>query len=166
MTVDARHVVARLVEAELTVATAESLTGGLLGAALTAVPGSSAVYAGGIISYATRVKTDLLGVPPEVIEVHGAVSGACAAAMAEAARGLLGTDLAVSTTGVAGPGLQEGKPAGTVHVAVAGAGETVVQSAVLAGDRSRIRELTVQVALQLLSETVRRDHPREVAGLE
>jgi nicotinamide-nucleotide amidase len=164
MTLDARHVVHGLVEAGLTVGTAESLTGGLLGAALTAVPGSSAVYAGGVVSYATRVKTGLLGVPVEVVEAHGVVSSQCAVAMAEAARELLGTDLAVSTTGVAGPDLQEGQPVGTVFVAVAGPGETVVQSEVLSGDRTRIREATVQVALRLLSETVRDGAPEPPAG--
>jgi nicotinamide-nucleotide amidase len=164
MTLDARHVVHGLVEAGLTVGTAESLTGGLLGAALTAVPGSSAVYAGGVVSYATRVKTGLLGVPAEVVEAHGVVSAQCAVAMAEAARELLGTDLAVSTTGVAGPDLQEGQPVGTVFVAVAGPGETVVQPEVLTGDRALIREETVQVALRLLSETVRDRAPEPPAG--
>ena len=161
----AEHVVRRLAEGGLTVATAESLTGGLLGASITEVSGSSAAYVGGVVSYATRVKVEVLGVTPEVVESQGVVSSACAAQMAEGVRRLLGADLGVSTTGVAGPDLQEGKPAGTVHVAVAGPAGTVVQSPLLEGDRRQIRELTVRVALKLLADSLR--YPtREVVGLE
>ena len=165
MTSPAEHVVRRLVESGLTVATAESLTGGMLGATITEVSGSSAAYVGGVVSYATRVKTDVLGVSPEVVETDGVVSAACATQMAEGVRRLLGSDLALSTTGVAGPDLQEGKPAGTVHVALAGPIGTVVRSSVLDGDREAVRTATVRVALRLLDETLR-DSPREVVGLE
>jgi PncC family amidohydrolase len=165
MTSPAEHVVRRLVEAGLTVATAESLTGGMLGATITEVSGSSAAYGGGVVSYATRVKVDVLGVSRQVVETDGVVSEACAVQMAEGARRLLGADLALSTTGVAGPDLQEGKPAGTVHVALAGPAGTIVSSPLLEGDRATIRAATVRVALQLLGETLR-DRPREVVGLE
>ena len=161
----AEHVVRRLVEAGLTIATAESLTGGLLGATITEVSGSSAAYVGGVVSYATEVKIELLGVSPELVEREGVVSTGCAAQMAEGVRRLLGADLALSTTGVAGPDLQEGKPVGTVHVAIAGLGGTVAQSHLLEGDRAAIRAATVRVALRLLSDTLR-DRPREVVGLE
>ena len=103
-----------------TIATAESLTGGRLAALLTAVPGSSETYVGGVVSYATSLKTDLLGVSPELIAKHGVVSAECARAMATGARQVTGATYAVSTTGVAGPGPQDGVPAGTVYVAVAG----------------------------------------------
>ena len=165
MAADASDVVRRLADAGLTVATAESLTGGLLGATITGVSGSSAVYVGGVVSYATRVKVEVLGVSPEVVETDGVVSAACATQMAEGVRRLLGSDLALSTTGVAGPDLQEGKPAGTVHVALAGPRGTVVRSPRLTGDRAAIRAATVEVALGLLEESLR-DGPREVVGLE
>ena len=161
----AEDVVRRLVGSGLTVATAESLTGGLLGATITGVSGSSAAYVGGVVSYATEVKVSVLGVSPETVETDGVVSASCATQMAQGVRRLLGSDLALSTTGVAGPDLQEGKPAGTVHVALAGPGGTVVRSPALSGDRAAIREATVEVALRLLEETLR-DRPREVVGLQ
>lgn len=138
----------------LSVATAESLTGGGLAATLTEVPGASAVYVGGVVSYATRVKQQVLGVPAAVVEQHGVVSAGCAAAMAEGARSLLGTDLAVSTTGVAGPDSQEGKPVGLVYVAVADRSGTETRELHLAGDREAIRRLAGDLALRLLEERV------------
>src|SRR3712207_3495793 len=113
----AAEVVRNLAEQGLTLATAESLTGGGVGTALTSVPGSSAVYVGGVISYATRVKVDLLEVPIEIVHGDGVISAPCARAMASGVRRLLGTDLGVATTGVAGPDRQEGRPAGTGFVA-------------------------------------------------
>src|SRR3954454_15537531 len=115
----AEQVVHTLRSRGVTLATAESLTGGGLGDAITSVPGASAVYAGGVITYATRVKVDLLGVPKDVVEQHGVVSSECAAAMAGRVRDLVGADVGVATTGVAGPDPQEGKPVGLVYVAVA-----------------------------------------------
>ncbi len=102
-----------------TLATAESLTGGLLAEILTAAPGASKTYVGGVVAYATTLKTDLLRVPEDVVETHGVVSEACARAMADGARELTGATFALATTGVAGPEPQEGQPVGTVHVAVA-----------------------------------------------
>ena len=133
-----------------TVAVAESCTGGLLGAVLTAVPGSSAYVRGGVIAYDNAVKTGLLNVDAALVARHGAVSEAVASAMARGARQLLSADIGVGITGVAGPGEEGGKPAGLVYVAVAGpAGERVVR---LDEDRGREgnRAAAVAAALRLL----------------
>lgn len=156
----ASAVLAELGGRGLTVGCAESLTGGLVCAALTDVPGSSAVVRGAVVSYAAGVKESVLGVPAAVLEGEGAVSKACAEAMAGGVRGVLGCDWAVATTGVAGPGPSEGKEAGTVHVAVVGPGPQGVQIVThqalqLDGSRSRIRALTVERALELLLGAVR-----------
>jgi PncC family amidohydrolase len=144
------------------VATAESLTGGLVAGALTAAPGASKVYVGGVVTYATHAKEELLAVPPEIIEGPGVVSAACAEAMASGVRRLLGTTFGVSTTGVAGPEEQEGKPVGTVFVGLAGPGGVVSVQLGLdpEGDRVQIRESTVEAALALLLEHVPREEPR------
>lgn len=134
------------------VAVAESCTGGLLGAALTAVPGSSAYVAGGVIAYDNAVKTRLLGVSEADLALHGAVSETVAAAMAGGVRDRVGTEVGVAITGVAGPGAEEGgKPAGLVFVAVAGPdGARVVR---LDGDNGREgnRIAAVRAALRLLA---------------
>ena len=135
-----------------TVATAESLTGGLLGGLLTATSGSSETYRGGVVSYATDVKQSLLGVSEEVVATYGVVSAECAAQMAAGVRRLLGADWALSTTGVAGPTLQEGKPPGTVHVALAGPAGVRSDALELAGDRAAVREGTCRRVLGLLLE--------------
>lgn len=138
----------------LTLATAESLTGGGLGAVLTSVPGSSVVYVGGVISYATRVKVDLLEVPLMIVQGDGVVSAACARAMAAGVRRVLGADVGVATTGVAGPDLQEGKPAGTAFVAVADARGDAVRALHLDGDREAVRAGTVQSAIALVGDRI------------
>ncbi len=145
-----------------TVATAESLTGGLVAGALTAAPGASKVYVGGVVTYATHAKEELLGVPADVIAGPGVVSAPCAEAMAAGVRRLLGTTFGVSTTGVAGPEEQEGKPVGTVFVGLAGPGGVLAVQLDLDGDRDRvgIREATVEAALALLLEHVPREEPR------
>lgn len=148
----AADVLRELTARRLTIATAESLTGGGLGAQLTSVPGASAAYAGGVISYATRVKVDVLGVPIDIVLGDGVVSAPCARAMAAGVRRVLGTDLGLSTTGVAGPERQEGKPAGTVFVAVADDRGEGVRSLQLSGDRAEIREATTLAALELLRD--------------
>lgn len=145
-------VVRELTARRLTLATAESLTGGGLGAALTSVPGASAAYVGGVISYATRVKVDLLGVPLEIVHGDGVVSAPCARAMAAGVRRVLGADVGVGTTGVAGPDRQEGKPAGTVFVAVADDRGETVRALQLPGDRAGVRQATTQAALELLRD--------------
>ena len=134
------------------VATAESCTGGLVAGALTAVPGSSAVVDRGFVTYSNAAKAEMLGVPAETIEDHGAVSEPVARAMAAGARVTAGTDLAVSITGVAGPGGgSEEKPVGLVHFGCAGPDgvEHVVRRF---GDigREQVRLESVRVALGLL----------------
>ena len=139
------------------VATAESLTGGQLAVLLTTAPGSSESYLGGVVSYATEVKTAVLGVPRTVVETEGVVSAACARAMAEGIRRLTGATYAMSTTGVAGPDPQEGKPPGTVYVAVAGPAGVTALSLELSGDRETIQQLTCGEALAALEVVLREE---------
>ena len=141
---------AALLARGLTVASAESLTGGALGDLLSSTPGASATYRGGVVSYATEVKQSLLGVSDELVATYGVVSAQCARQMAEGVRALVGSDWAVSTTGVAGPDLQEGKPAGTVHLGLAGPHGTTSVLLHLAGDRREIRTRTCHEALGAL----------------
>ncbi|MCW2621729.1 MAG: Competence-inducible (CinA-like) protein [Frankiales bacterium] len=133
-----------------TLATAESLTGGLVAGTLTGAPGISSVFRGGLVVYATDTKHGLAGVDAEVLAAHGAVSAATALALAEGARAVLGADWGIATTGVAGPDPQEGKPVGTVHVAVAGPAGTRHVALRLPGDRERVRVRTVSAVLDLL----------------
>jgi PncC family amidohydrolase len=142
-----------LMEVGATLAVAESCTGGLLGGWITAVPGSSAYFLGGVISYADSVKISLLGVPPAVIRKYGAVSAECALAMAHAVRQIVGADLAVSITGVAGPGGgTEAKPVGTTYLALAGPSSERVDHKVWLGDRAANREQSARFALQMIIE--------------
>jgi nicotinamide-nucleotide amidase len=134
-----------------TVATAESLTGGRVAARLTAVPGASDVYVGGVVSYATDLKLSLLGVPRDLVARHGVVSAECARAMAEGARSVTGATWAVSTTGVAGPGPQDGVPAGTAYVAVAGPSGSRAVGLDLTGRRRSVQERTCEEALSVLA---------------
>jgi nicotinamide-nucleotide amidase len=140
-----------------TIATAESCTGGLLAARLTEQPGSSAYVIGGAVVYANEVKTALAGVPPELIERHGAVSAEVAAALADGARGRFGTDVGVGVTGIAGPGGgSESKPVGTVYVSVSHAdGRSLDRRVQLPGSRTSIRERTTTVAMHLLRRLLR-----------
>ena len=147
----AEVVIARARAAGLTVATAESCTGGLVGAALTDVPGSSAAYVGGVVSYSNEAKVTLLGVDPGLIAACGAVSDAVARAMAAGARDSLGADVAVSVTGIAGPdGGSADKPVGTVWFGVAGPDGVHAQLRRFVGDRATVRERATSTALDLL----------------
>jgi len=154
-------VVASLVERGLTVATAESLTGGLVCAALTSVAGSSAAVRGGVVSYAIDVKADLLGVDADRLAEAGAVDAGVAAQMAAGVRRLLGADVGLATTGVAGPGPSDGMPAGTVFVAACGPWRSGPQTRALAleGGRDEVRSATVDAVLDLLGELLREDPP-------
>jgi PncC family amidohydrolase len=135
----------------LTVATAESCTGGLVAHTLTRVPGSSAYVIGGIVSYADRIKVELLGVPATVLAAHGAVSAQVARAMAEGARARLGVDIAVSVTGIAGPdGGGPAKPVGLTYIAVADAAGTEVKRFVWPGDRAGNVAASVRAAIEFL----------------
>jgi nicotinamide-nucleotide amidase len=140
-----------------TIAVAESLTGGLVAAALTSIPGASAAFRGGVVAYATDLKAAVLGVPDDLLEHCGAVDRAVAEAMAEGARTRMWTTVGVATTGVAGPDPAEGKAVGTVYVAVAGPTKTESRSLALAGARDVIRMATVESVLSLLIETIREE---------
>jgi PncC family amidohydrolase len=134
-------------------ATAESLTGGGIGAAITGVSGASKVYAGGIISYTNEVKHGLLGVPTELLDTLGAVSGPVAKAMAEGARKALRADAAVSVTGLAGPdGDEFGHPVGTVFIGYADGEKSLFREYHFSGDREAVRNQTIAAALDLVLE--------------
>ena len=134
-----------------TLVTAESLTGGGIGAALTQVSGASAVYKGGIISYTNAVKNRILGVSQEILNQYGAVSEPVARAMAEGARKVLEADVAVSVTGLAGPGGDDyGNPVGTVFIGYSDASVTEVKQFLFCGNRESIRKQTIEEALRLI----------------
>lgn len=139
-----------------TLVTAESLTGGGIGAALTAVPGSSEVYKGGVISYTNWVKEHILGVPGEILETYGAVSAPTAQAMASGVRTLLKADAAVAVTGLAGPGGDEfGNPVGTVFIGYADEKSTQAVECHFTGTREEIRNQTIVRALRLVLENAK-----------
>jgi nicotinamide-nucleotide amidase len=142
-------------EQGLTLATAESCTGGLVAGRLTSVPGSSDVFVGGIVAYADGVKEAELGVPEQILAAHGAVSRETALAMARGARARLGVDVAVSVTGIAGPGGgTEEKPVGLVYLCVSGPGGERERDFVLPGDRESIRLRAAVGALHLVHALV------------
>ncbi|MEU3463103.1 CinA family protein [Streptomyces sp. NPDC006733] len=150
----AAEVLRRLDGRGLTLAVAESLTGGLLAAELTAVPGASRTFRGSVTAYATELKHVLLGVDAELLAARGAVDPQVALEMAEGVRSRLEADWGVATTGVAGPAPQDGKPVGTVYVAVAGPEGSAVEPLRLEGGRSEIRAASVDAALALLERTL------------
>ena len=155
----AKAILDRLAARGETLAVAESLTGGLLAATIVDVPGASAVFRGGLVVYATPLKHTLAGVPAPLLSANGPVDPAVAAALAAGARERCGADWGASTTGVAGPDAQGGKPVGRVYVAVAGPltgadGETLIRELDLAGDRAAVRAGAVRAALALLAEAV------------
>jgi nicotinamide-nucleotide amidase len=146
--------VARLKQRGETLATAESLTGGLVGAALTDVPGVSAVYRGGVVVYATDLKATLAGVPADLLADVGPVHPDTAAALATGVRERLGATYGLATTGVAGPDPQAGIEAGTVYVAAAGPDAVWVRKLALSGDRAAVRQGSVRAVLELAAELV------------
>jgi nicotinamide-nucleotide amidase len=152
-----QHVHELLRAAGQTVATAESLTGGRLAAALTDVPGASDVYVGGVVTYATELKASLLGVSEQVIAEHGVVSPQCAQAMAAGVRALTGATYGVATTGVAGPSSQEGKPPGTVFVGIAGPDLVAAVALELRGKRAQIQDRTCREALTAFAQVLQRE---------
>ena len=134
-----------------TLVTAESLTGGGIGAWLTSVSGASEVFKGGVISYTNEVKHELLGVSLQTLKVHGAVSLQTAEEMAVGARNLLKADVAVSVTGLAGPGGDEyGNPVGTVCIGYCDAGKSFAVKHHFEGDREAVRNQTIRAALELV----------------
>ena len=151
MTTDlAARTISTMTERTLSLATAESLTGGLVAAALTSVPGSSETVRGGLVAYATPVKSALLGVDSELLQRAGPVDAEVAVQMAEGAASVFEATFGVATTGEAGPESASGAPVGTVFVAVSGPGGTRVESLQLTGSRAEIRASAVQAALALL----------------
>lgn len=139
-----------------TLATAESCTGGLIGALVTDVAGASAIYRGGVIAYSNDVKVQALGVSEDTLEAHGAVSAACVAEMARGARERLVADWAVAVSGIAGPaGGSTEKPVGTVFIAAAGPGDAILERKLLwPGDREAVRRLAAYAALDLVRRGV------------
>jgi len=144
-------VITRLRQKGLTLSAAESCTGGLIAKRLTDVPGASAAFLGGVVSYTNAVKAGVLGVPRDLLEQYGPVSEPVARAMAEGVRRLTGSDLSVSVTGLAGPdGDDRGNPVGTVYLGLSLPGETLVRRLALGGDRPRIRLLAASSALDII----------------
>ena len=148
----AENLVALLKSRGLTCATAESCTGGGVGYAITSVAGSSDVFAGGVISYSNEVKRRVLGVSEETLRTVGAVSSETAGQMADGVRRLLGTDLAVSLTGIAGPGGGSAeKPVGLVWFGLSTSSGTRTERAIFQGNRARVREQAILHALGMLT---------------
>ncbi|HET7387566.1 MAG TPA: nicotinamide-nucleotide amidohydrolase family protein [Nocardioidaceae bacterium] len=143
-----------LAERGVTVASAESLTGGAVAELLSEVPGSSGTFRGGVVAYTSEVKMRLLGVSEHTVSAAGVVSAQCAREMASGAAELFDAAYAVSTTGVAGPERQEGKPVGLVYVAVHGPAGVEAFEHRLSGDRARIRAETCRLALRHLLAAV------------
>ena len=153
---DSRRVIALALEKGATIGTAESLTGGMIAAALAGIPGASKVLMGGIVSYDPVVKRDMLGVSQEVLDGVGVVSGECAAQMAQGAKARLGADVVVSVTGLAGPGGGTAQtPVGTVFLGIVGRTELRVEQKRFYGRRQSIRKQTVKAALRMLLEELR-----------
>jgi PncC family amidohydrolase len=158
---EARNLVELASKKKLTLATAESCTGGLIGAAITAIPGSSAAFKGGIIAYDNAAKNKFLKVPPGMIHKYGAVSRHVALAMAKGAIEALNVDIAVSVTGIAGPGGgSKGKPVGTVWIGIAWLEEDNIEATAKLhrfGDigRNKVRDITCYEALKVLVETLK-----------
>jgi nicotinamide-nucleotide amidase len=159
MSADVPHLLEELARRGCTVAAAESLTGGLVTAALTDVPGASTVVRGGVVAYVDDVKRDVVGVDAAVLTAAGAVSREVAAALAEGVRVRLAATYGVATTGVAGPDQQGGRPVGEVFVAVAGPSGCVVRGLDLSGQEGRaaVRVAAVSAALALLADVAGED---------
>ena len=162
----AESLIADLARAGLTLAVAESLTGGAVAAELVSVPGASVVLRGAVVAYDTALKTSLLGVPAELLAQHGPVHAEVAALMAEGVRGTTAVgghpaDIGVATTGVAGPDPQGDAPVGLVFVAVADAEGTEVRELRFAGDRAEIRARALDAALELMTDRLARSAPKK-----
>lgn len=154
MSVAAAAAVHALLERHETMATAESLTGGLVAATVVEIPGVSAVFRGGLVVYATDLKARLGGVPEGLLVARGPVDADVAAALAGGVRERCGADWGLATTGVAGPEPQDGKPVGLVYVAVAGPAGATVRELKLAGNREAVRTESVTAVLHLLTDSL------------
>lgn len=153
---DAQDIVQQLTQRQLTVATAESLTAGMLSSVIAAVPGASAVLQGGIVAYNNTIKHRLLGVSADTLAARGAVDSETAKQMATGVRDRLDADIGIATTGVAGPDPSEGKAVGIVFIALSTVDETIAKLLRFDGTRQHIREATVAASLQLVAEWLER----------
>lgn len=150
---------------DISIATAESCTGGNIAHQITLNGGSSAYFMGGVVSYANHVKETVLGVPADILANPGAVSEPCARAMADGVRKLMGTNLAVATTGIAGPsGGTERKPVGLVYIGLASSERTVVEEHVFRGSRAEVIDAATRRALELLQDALRAYEPASAMG--
>ncbi len=152
----AQRVLEQLQQHSLTLATAESLTGGMLGETIVSVPGASNCYSGGVITYWTSTKAQLLGVDQALLAAGGPVQAEVATQMATGVSQLLGTNLGLATTGVAGPGDTVDGPAGRVYVAVSTNGVTSVRKHQFSGERNEVRQQAVAAVLRLAAESLER----------
>lgn len=143
-----------------TIATCESLTAGWAAGALASIPGASAVLKGGLVTYSNELKEELAGVDATILSLYGAVSTECAVAMARNCKTRCKTDWALSFTGVAGPDLQEGHPAGTVFVGIAYGDQVWVREVLLPGSRNEIRDRAVQWGLESMWELLEQEEIR------
>ena len=149
------QIISKLIEKNITLATAESCTGGSLGKIITSVSGVSSIYGYGFITYANEAKENLLGVPHKVLETVGAVSFETALAMAEGARRVSGSDIAVSVTGIAGPtGGTPEKPVGLVYIAIADKNGSEYRKLNLDGNRDEVRAQTCNEVFRLIKERI------------
>ena len=149
------QIILKLIEKNITLSTAESCTGGSLGKIITSVPGASSIYGYGFITYANEAKENLLGVPHEVLQSVGAVSPETALAMAEGAKRVSGSDIAVSVTGIAGPGGgTPEKPVGLVYVAIAHKDGSEYRKLNLDGNRDQVRTKTCDEVFKLINEKI------------
>jgi PncC family amidohydrolase len=153
-----------LLQCGMTISVAESCTGGLLGAHLTLQPGSSAYFLGGVVAYSNSVKREVLEVLPQLIEEHGAVSAEVALALANGAHKVIGSDLAISITGIAGPdGGTDEKPVGTTYLGFAAPDTSIARSFHFKGSRVEIREQAVEAALELLRSYLEMKMSRDIS---
>ena len=150
------QIITKLIEKNISIATAESCTGGSLGKIITSVPGASGIYGYGFITYANEAKEKILGVPHEILETVGAVSPETALFMAEGARRVGGSDIGISTTGIAGPGGgTPEKPVGLVYIAIADKNGSEYRKLNLSGDRDEVRRKTCEEAFKIVTERLK-----------
>ena len=149
------EIISKLIENNISIATAESCTGGSLGKIITSVSGASSIYGYGFITYANEAKEKILGVPHEILETVGAVSSETALAMAEGARRVGASDIGVSTTGIAGPtGGTPEKPVGLVYIAIADKNGSEFRKLNFSGDRDEVRRKTCDEVFRLVAERI------------
>lgn len=154
------EIVAQLTQQELTIATAESLTAGMLSSAIADVPGASAVLQGGVVAYNNSIKHRVLGVSADTLAARGAVDAETAKQMAAGVRQRFNADLGVSTTGVAGPDPSEGKAVGIVFIALSASNSTAAKLLRFDGSRAHIRKSTVAASIQLVAEWLEQHNPK------